>query len=187
MPIYLWKGHIIWGLTGRITRHLTALWGSRSMECGAVGPIFLRQPPGVFLWGGRPAAGRLCHGAPELEGVRPGDREAAACSCCLSGRATGLDLYGVELDPTAARAARDNLMENGLGGTVWTGTGTHCPAGQVPLTWWSPIRPTLPRAAGLRRPGPDGGAGRPGESLPHSRPPDPERRQVCPVPPAGSG
>lgn len=27
VPIYLWKGHIIWGLTGRITRHLTALLG----------------------------------------------------------------------------------------------------------------------------------------------------------------
>ena len=27
VPIYPWKGHIIWGLTGRITRHLTALLG----------------------------------------------------------------------------------------------------------------------------------------------------------------
>ena len=25
VPIYPWKGHVIWGLTGRITRHLTAL------------------------------------------------------------------------------------------------------------------------------------------------------------------
>ena len=27
VPIYLWKGHIIWGLTGRITRHLAGLLG----------------------------------------------------------------------------------------------------------------------------------------------------------------
>lgn len=25
VPVYPWKGHVIWGLTGRITRHLTAL------------------------------------------------------------------------------------------------------------------------------------------------------------------
>ena len=25
VPVYPWKGHAIWGLTGRITRHLTAL------------------------------------------------------------------------------------------------------------------------------------------------------------------
>ena len=51
----------------------------------------------------------------------------------LSGRATGLDLYGVELDPTAARAARDNLMENGLGGTVWTGDWNTLPGGTGPF------------------------------------------------------
>lgn len=26
VPVYPWEGHAIWGLTGRITRHLAALW-----------------------------------------------------------------------------------------------------------------------------------------------------------------
>ena len=29
VPVYLWQGHAIWGLTGRITRHLAGLLGGR--------------------------------------------------------------------------------------------------------------------------------------------------------------
>ena len=39
----------------------------------------------------------------------------------LSRRAEGLALHGVELDPVAAQAARDNLTANGLEGQILTG------------------------------------------------------------------
>lgn len=103
------------------------------MSAERLGPFLLRQPPGVFPLGEDAlAAGCLCHGAPELEGVRPGDRKRLPAPAAVR-PATGLDLYGVELDPTAARAARDNLMENGLGGTVWTGDWNTLPGGTGPF------------------------------------------------------
>lgn len=115
---------------------------------------------GFFLWGRTPL--RLAAFATVRRSWKVCDlgTGSGCLLLLLSGRATGLDLYGVELDPTAARARRDNLMENGLGGTVWTGDWNTLPRlGQVPLTWWSPIRPTLPRVAGppAARPGWRGG------------------------------
>ena len=63
VPIYLWKGHIIWGLTGRITRHLVSLiqesggetWGPEAAACSCCCPA---GPPDwicmVWSWIPRP-------------------------------------------------------------------------------------------------------------------------------------
>ena len=58
----------------------------------------------------------------------------------LSRRAEGLALHGVELDPVAAQAARDNLTANGLEGQILTGDLRLLPypAGSFPLVVSNP-------------------------------------------------
>ena len=103
------------------------------MSAERLGPFLLRQPPGVFSLG--EDALRLAAFATVRRSWKVCDlgTGSGCLLLLLSGRATGLDLYGVELDPTAARAARDNLMENGLGGTVWTGDWNTLPGGTGPF------------------------------------------------------
>ena len=103
------------------------------MSAERLGPFLLRQPPGVFPLG--EDALRLAAFATVRRSWKVCDlgTGSGCLLLLLSGRATGLDLYGVELDPTAARAARDNLMENGLGGTVWTGDWNTLPGGTGPF------------------------------------------------------
>lgn len=90
------------------------------MRMERLGPFLLRQPPGPFRWERTPC------GWPAFATARRGWRvcDLGTGSGCLllllSGRTPGLELYGVERDPAAACAARDNLAENGLEGTVWT-------------------------------------------------------------------
>lgn len=84
-------------------------------------PFTLRLPDGCFPLGEESLA--LGDFAP----VRPG---GAVCDLGCGGgtlllllarRERSLSLAGVELDPAAARAARDNLERNGLTGTIITG------------------------------------------------------------------
>ena len=86
-----------------------------------LGPYVLRWPQGVFPLGGDALA--LGSFAP----VKPGQRVcdlgtgSGALLLLLARRAEGLTLAGAELDPLAARTARDNLAANGLAGEVWEG------------------------------------------------------------------
>lgn len=90
------------------------------MRMERLGPFLLRQPPGVFPLG--EDALRLAAFATARRGWRVCDlgTGSGCLLLLLSGRTPGLELYGVERDPAAACAARDNLAENGLEGTVWT-------------------------------------------------------------------
>ena len=86
-----------------------------------LGPYVLRWPQGVFPLGGDALA--LGSFAP----VKPGQRVcdlgtgSGALLLLLARRAEGLALAGAELDPLAARTARENLAANGLAGEVWAG------------------------------------------------------------------
>ena len=83
-----------------------------------LGPYALTQPDGVFPLGGD----TLALGA--FATVRPGWRVcdlgagSGALLLLLAGREPTLTLTGVELDPRSARAAQDNLTQNGLAGQV---------------------------------------------------------------------
>ena len=98
-----------------------------------LGPFLLRQSPGVF-----PLGEDALHLA-DFATVRRGWRvcDLGTGSGCLllllSGRVPRLELYGVELDPVAAQAARDNLTENDLAGTVWTGDWSAMPSRTGPF------------------------------------------------------
>lgn len=98
-----------------------------------LGPFLLRQPPGVFPLG--EDALRLAGFATVRRGWKVCDlgTGSGCLLLLLSGRAPGLELYGVEADPAAAQAARDNLTENGLGGTVWAGDWGALPSGTGPF------------------------------------------------------
>lgn len=98
-----------------------------------LGPFLLRQPPGVFPLG--EDAMRLADFATVRRGWRVCDlgTGSGCLLLLLSGRIHGLGLYGVELDPVAAQAARDNLTENGLAGTVWTGDWSALPSRTGPF------------------------------------------------------
>lgn len=103
------------------------------MRVERLGPFLLRQPPGVFPLG--EDALRLAAFATARRGWRVCDlgTGGGCLLLLLSGRTPGLELYGVERDPAAARAARDNLAENGLEGTVWTGDWSALPGGTGPF------------------------------------------------------
>ncbi len=83
-----------------------------------LGPYMLNQPEGVFPLGGD----TLALGA--FATVRPHWRVcdlgtgSGALLLLLAGRESSLTLTGVELDPTAAQAAQNNLTANGLVGQV---------------------------------------------------------------------
>ena len=86
-----------------------------------LGPYTLVQPEGVFPLG----EDALALG--EFAVLRRGWRvcDLGTGSGCLllllAGREEELQLSGVDRDPAAARAARDNLARNGLTGEIWTG------------------------------------------------------------------
>lgn len=86
-----------------------------------LGPYTLFQPEGVFPLG---------EDALVLSGFATVRRGWKVCdlgtgSGCLllllAGREEELQLFGVDRDPAAARAARDNLARNGLSGEIWMG------------------------------------------------------------------
>lgn len=93
-----------------------------------LGPYTLEQPEGVFPLGGDTLA------LGSFATVRPRWRVcdlgvgSGALLLLLAGRDNTLELTGVELDPTAAQAAQDNLDRNGLAGQV-----LHCDLRSVPL------------------------------------------------------
>jgi len=105
-----------------------------------LGPYTLEQPEGVFPLGGD----TLALGA--FATVRPRWRVcdlgtgSGALLLLLAGREPTLDLNGVELEPTAAQAAQNNLNMNGLQGQVLC-CDLRCaplPAGQFDLVISNP-------------------------------------------------
>ena len=94
-----------------------------------LGPYTLAQRDGVFPLG----EDALHLGA--FATVRRGWRtcDFGTGSGCLllllAGREPSLGLWGVERDPAAAQTARDNLAQNGLAGTIWTGDWGEAPFG----------------------------------------------------------
>lgn len=103
------------------------------MRVEQLGPFLLRQPPGVFPLG--EDALRLAGFATVRRGWNVCDL-GTGTGCLLlllSARLPGLGLYGVEMDPVAAQAARDNLTENGLEGMIWTGDWSTLPRGTGPF------------------------------------------------------
>lgn len=86
-----------------------------------LGPYTYRWTPECFPLGADSLAlGEFCT-------LRPGDRVLdLGCGAGLllllcAGRCPGLELTGVELDPSAEEQARANLRENGLSGQILTG------------------------------------------------------------------
>lgn len=83
-----------------------------------LGPYTLEQPEGVFPLGGDTLA------LGDFATVRPRWRVcdlgtgSGALLLLLARREATLALTGVELDPTAAQAARNNLTSNALDGTI---------------------------------------------------------------------
>ena len=105
-----------------------------------LGPYTLEQPEGVFPLGGD----TLALGA--FATVRPHWRVcdlgtgSGALLLLLAGREPSLSLTGIDLDPTATRAAQTNLTANGLGGQVLC-CDLRCaplPAGQFDLVISNP-------------------------------------------------
>lgn len=53
---------------------------------------------------------------------------SAPALCCLNARVPGLRLYGIELQPSYARLASENLASNGAQGEIWQGDLSDPPA-----------------------------------------------------------
>ena len=92
-----------------------------------LGPYTLVQPEGTFPLG----EDALALGA--FATLRPGWRVcdlgmgSGPVLLLLAGREHSLTLFGVEQEPAAAQAARDNLARNGLTGEIWTGSWSRAP------------------------------------------------------------
>lgn len=86
-----------------------------------LGPYTLCQPEGVFPLGEDALA--LGSFATVKRGWRVCDlgTGSGCLLLLLAGREEELRLSGVDRDPAAAQAARDNLARNGLSGEIWTG------------------------------------------------------------------
>ncbi len=83
-----------------------------------LGPYTLEQPDGVFPLGGDTLAlGTFATVRPRWRVCDLGTGSGALL-LLLAGREATLSLTGVELDPTAAQAAQNNLNINGLDGQV---------------------------------------------------------------------
>lgn len=93
-----------------------------------LGPYCLEQPAGVFPLGGDTLAlGAFATVRPQWRVCDLGTGSGALL-LLLAGREPTLALTGVELEPTAAQAAQNNLDTNGLQGQV-----LHCDLRSTPL------------------------------------------------------
>lgn len=118
------------------------------MRSERLGPYTLSWGGGVFPLGGD----ALALGA--FATVRPGWRVcdlgtgSGVLLLLLAGRAEGLSLTGVELDPLSAQTARENLAANALEGTVFQDDlrGAPLPAGGFDLVISNP--PYFPVGSG---------------------------------------
>lgn len=113
-----------------------------------LGPYVLSWPEGVFPLGGDALAlGRF---AAAKRGWRVCDLGCGSgvLLLLLAAREPSLSLTGVELDPLAAGAARENLERNGLNGEIIAGDfrGNPLPAGRFDLVVSNP--PYFPVGAG---------------------------------------
>ncbi len=113
-----------------------------------LGPYVLSWPEGVFPLGGDALAlGRF---AAAKRGWRVCDLGCGSgvLLLLLAARAPSLSLTGVELDPLAARTARENLERNGLDGEIIAGDFREnpLPAGRFDLVVSNP--PYFPVGAG---------------------------------------
>ncbi len=113
-----------------------------------LGRYILNQPDGVFPLGSDTLAlGRFATVRPNWRLCDLGTGSGALL-LLLADRETSLTLTGVELDPLAARAARENLEQNGLDGRVLCCDLRHAPlpAGQFDLVISNP--PYFPVGSG---------------------------------------
>ena len=105
-----------------------------------LGPYTLCWPDGVFPLGGDTLAlGRFATLRPRWRVCDLGTGSGALL-LLLSARESGLSLCGVERDPLAVQAARDNLARNGLEGTLLQGDlrAVRLPPGQFDLVVSNP-------------------------------------------------
>ncbi len=113
-----------------------------------LGPYALSWPEKVFPLGGDALAlGRFASVKPGLRVCDLGTGSGALL-LLLAAREPSLSLTGVELDPLAARTARENLMRNGLEGEILNGDlrENPFPAGRFDLIVSNP--PYFPVGAG---------------------------------------
>ena len=118
------------------------------MKTEQLGPYTLSWPQGVFPLGGDSLAlGGFATIKPRWKVCDLGTGSGALL-LLLARRAQGLSLTGVELDPLAARTARDNLMKNGLAGEIVEGDlrKVSLPAGGFDLVISNP--PYFPLGSG---------------------------------------
>ena len=107
-----------------------------------IGPYRYRHTPGVF------PLGQECLLLGGFASVRRGSRVCelgcggGAMALALLAREPSLDFTGIDRDPAAAQAARDNLSRNGLEGQILTGdlrqAGRQLPAGSFDLVVSNP-------------------------------------------------
>lgn len=113
-----------------------------------LGPYTLSWPGEVFPLGGDALA------LGDFASVKPGQRVcdlgtgSGALLLLLARRAEGLSLTGIDIDPLAARTARENLERNGLSGEIVAGDlrKASLPAGGFDLVISNP--PYFPAGGG---------------------------------------
>lgn len=113
-----------------------------------LGCYTLEQPQGAFPLGGDTLAlGRFATAKPGWKVCDLGTGSGALL-LLLAGREPSLGLHGIELDPTAAQAAQDNLDRNKLAGQILCGDLRHAffPAGSFDLVISNP--PYFPVGSG---------------------------------------
>ncbi len=113
-----------------------------------LGPYTLEQEEGVFPLGmDALALGGFATLRPNWKVCDLGTGSGALL-LMMARRAEGLSLYGVEREEAAARLARRNLEQNGLGGVIWQGDwqAAPFPPGSFQLVLANP--PYYPRGSG---------------------------------------
>ena len=85
------------------------------------GRVWLRQPKSGYRAGTDPVILAAATAARSGQSVLELGCGAGAALCCLGQRVPGVALHGIELMPAYAALAQQNLRDNGLEGTVWTG------------------------------------------------------------------
>lgn len=85
------------------------------------GKVLIRQPRDGYRAGTDPVLLAASVEATAGQSVLELGCGAAPALCCLGVRVPGLVLHGLELQPGYAALGRENLVRNGLQGTIWQG------------------------------------------------------------------